>query len=104
MKSNPIPLIAALLLLSFHCLSQADSSYRLFLKGGSFIPQKNIDSTFTHEFNKRVAQLEGQSFAIIQFEHIPTVAEKQQLSNSGITLVDYIPNNAYTVTIQWLRQ
>ncbi len=100
MKSNPVPLIASFLLLSFHCLSQNDSSYRLFLKSGSLIPQKNIDSAFTQEFNKRISRTKGQSFAIMQFEHLPTTDEKQQLSKSGITLVDYIPNNAYTVSIR----
>jgi hypothetical protein len=100
MKSSPIPLIAAFLLLSFHCLSQSDSSYRLFLKSGSFIPQKNIDSAFTQDFNKRVSRITGQSFAIIQFDHIPTTAERKQLMNSGISLIDYIPNNAYTVSIK----
>ena len=94
MKSNPIPLISAFLLLSFHGLSQNDSAYRLFLKTGSFIPEKNIDSNFTKEFNQKALRIEDQSFAIIQFEHIPTVSERQQLFKSGITLVDYIPNNA----------
>ncbi|MFI5187187.1 MAG: S8 family serine peptidase [Chitinophagales bacterium] len=100
MKPNPIPLIAAFFLISFHCLSQADSANRLFLKTGSFIPEKNIDSGFTQEFNQRALRGEGQSFAIIQFEHIPTSTEKQLLLQSGITLVNYIPNNAYSVSIK----
>src|SRR5205814_699701 len=41
----------------------------------------------------------GQSFAIIQFEHIPTADERQRLLKSGITLIKYIPNNAYTASI-----
>jgi hypothetical protein len=100
MKSNPIPLISTFLLLSFHGLSQNDSVYRLLLKTGSFIPKKNIDSNFTKEYNQKALRVEGQSFAIIQFEHIPGIIEQQQLLKSGITLVDYIPNNAYTVSIK----
>ena len=99
MKCNPVPLMAAFLLFSIHCLSQNDSVHRLFLKSGSFIPQKNIDSVFTQEFNRRISRGESQSFAIIQFEHIPTADERQRLLKSGITLVNYIPKNAYTVSI-----
>jgi hypothetical protein len=100
MKSNPIPLMAAFLLLSFHALSQKDPDYRLLLKTGSFIPQKNISSDFTREFDQKALRVDGQAFAIIQFEHIPTAEERQQLLKSGITLADYIPNNAYTASIR----
>ncbi len=99
MKSNPVPLILTFLFLSTQGLSQNDSTYRLFLKTGSFVPQKNIDSILTRDFNRRAMRVEGQSFAILQFEHIPTADEQLQLSKSGITLGSYIPNNAYAVSI-----
>jgi hypothetical protein len=70
------------------------------LKSGSFVPQKNIDSATARQFNQRASRNEGQSFAIIQFEHIPTSDERDQLSRAGITLVDYIPGNAYTASIK----
>jgi hypothetical protein len=100
MKSHPLPLIAAFLLLSFHALSQKEPDYRLLLKSGSFIPQKNISTGAAQEFNQKALRVEEQSFAIIQFEHIPTPDERQQLLKSGITLLAYIPNNAYTVSIK----
>src|SRR5258706_16173583 len=100
MKSNPLPLIAAFLLLSFHASSQKDSAYRLLLQSGSFIPQKNIGPGAAQEFNRKALLVDGQSFAIIQFDHIPTSDERQQLLKSGITLLNYIPNNAYTVSIK----
>ena len=100
MKAHPLPLIAALLLFSLPALSQQDSAYRLFLKSGSFIPQKNISSDATQTFNSKALRLEGQSFAIIQFDHVPSPDERQHLVKAGITLVDYIPNNAYTVGIK----
>src|SRR5215813_12993358 len=99
MKAYPLPLIAALLLLSLPALSQQDSAYRLFLRSGSFIPQKNIDSSSAQEFNRKTFRVNGQSFAIIQFEHIPNADERQRLLKSGITLLNYIPNNAYTASI-----
>jgi hypothetical protein len=100
MKAHPIPLITALLLLCLSALSQKDSDYRLFLKSGTFIPSKNITQDFAQEFNHKTLRTGDQSFAIIQFEHIPDANERQQLLKSGITLIDYIPNNAYTVSIK----
>jgi hypothetical protein len=100
MKARPLPLITALLLFSITALSQKDSAYRILLKSGSFVPSKNIDSNFANEFNRRASRLEGQSYAIIQFEHIPTANEQQLLLKSGIALINYVPNNAYTVSIR----
>src|SRR6266481_3278196 len=99
MKAHPLPLIAALFLFTLPALSQQDSAYRLFLKSGSIIPKRNIDSGATRQFNGRTLHARGQSFAILQFEHIPTDEERQVLLKSGITLVDYIPNNAFTASI-----
>jgi hypothetical protein len=51
MKIRPVVLIFVLVVFSLHALSQQDSAYRLFLKNGSFIPQKNINADFVREFN-----------------------------------------------------
>src|SRR4029079_12965037 len=37
--------------------------------------------------------------AVLQFESLPTEAMKKHLSENGIELLEYIPDNAYTVTI-----
>jgi hypothetical protein len=100
MKIRPVLLIITLAVFSLSALSQRDSAYRLFLKNGWVIPQKNISADLTREFNRRSLQFEGRSFAIIQFEHIPTAEERQQLLNGGVSLLDYIPNNTYTVSIR----
>jgi hypothetical protein len=47
----------------------------------------------------RAFRARGKTFAIIQFEKIPTIEERKQLQQSGIELLDYIPGNAYSVTI-----
>ena len=99
MKARPLPLMTALLAFSISALSQQDSAYRLMLKTGAFIPKKNISSNLVNEFNRKVLRIQGQSFAIIQFEHIPTTAERVQLLKSGVLLMDYIPNNTYTVSM-----
>src|SRR4030095_7302163 len=100
MKIRPVLAISVFVLFSLHALSQQDSAYRLLLKNGSFIPPKNISADFVREFNLRSSRFEGRSFAVIQFEHIPTLAERQQLLNAGISLLDYIPSSTYTVSIK----
>ena len=100
MRFNPIPLIATLLLLSFRGFSQKDSTFPLFLKSGSVVPQKNVDSAGIFDFNRRASRIKGQAFAVIQFEHLPSDEEKRQLSEAGITLLNYIPKNSYTASIK----
>ena len=100
MKIRKVLSITALVILSLHGISQQDSAYRLFLKNGSLIPPKNINADFAREFNRRSIRFEGQAFAILQFEHIPTKEEQLQLLGAGITLLDYIPNNTYTISIK----
>lgn len=99
MKLNPIPVIAVLLLLSCSLAAQDDPRYSLLLKSGSFIPEKNITAEKLDLFNRTASRTIGITFAVIQFEQIPTEAERKQLQQAGIELLDYIPNYAYTATI-----
>lgn len=100
MKPNPLPLIAALFLFSLNAFSQKDSSYTLLLKSGPVTPQKNISAAFLDQFNRNMQWVDGQSFAVIQFDDLPAETERQKLLQAGIELLDYIPNNAYTVSIK----
>jgi len=99
MKPNPIPLITICLLVGFSSLAQDGNRYNLLLKTGTIIPEKNITAEKLNQFNRNAARTGEKTFAIIQFEQLPTENEKQQLRQSGIELLDYIPNNAYTVII-----
>jgi hypothetical protein len=99
MKPNPIPVIAAMLLLSLSSAGQNDYRFNLLLKSGDFIPEKNITAEKLDQFNRTAARTSGQSFAIIQFEQIPSQQQRELLSQQGVVLLDYIPNNAFTVTI-----
>ncbi len=100
MKPNPIPVIAAFLLMSFSLAAQGDQPYSLLLRSGSFVPEKNITAESIDRFNNKALRLAGKTFAIIQFEQILSITQKEQLQQAGIELLDYIPNNAYTVTIE----
>lgn len=96
---NPIPLIAGMLCLGLALQAQEVSRYTLKLNSGSFIPASNISADQLSRFQQQAAKTSGKSFAVIQFEKIPTEAQKQQLKQAGIQLLDYIPDNAYTATI-----
>lgn len=99
MRIYPIPLIAVWLLSCISAMAQPDNRYALLLKSGTEFPSKNILPSRIDSLNNRTARSGGKTFAIIQFEQLPTTADKQQLLQAGIELLDYIPNNAYTVTI-----
>ena len=99
MRFNPIPLITCCLLISFNTWAQTDLRRNLLLKSGTITPVKNITPEAINTFNRNVSTAQEKKFAVIQFEQIPTEAVKQQLKQQGIELLDYIPNNAYTVTI-----
>ena len=100
MSRNPIPLLTVLLCATIFASAQKPGDYRLLLKSGVITPEKNISSTVTETFNRRALPVMGKRFTVIQFDHIPTSEERFQLSQSGIELLDYIPNNAYTATIR----
>ena len=99
MKFNPVPVLAALLLLSSSVIAQQDDPFKLLLKTGTIIPEKNITADKINEISRKSPQTNGKSFLIIQFEKIPGETERRRLQLAGIELLDYIPKNAYTATV-----
>jgi hypothetical protein len=97
MKLNRLTLLSLLLLFSPALFAQAD--YSLHLKNGFVTLQPNIRKAIIDTFNLKAKLFQHKTFAILQFESIPTEATKKLLSANGIELLEYIPNNAYTVTI-----
>lgn len=99
MRLNPIPLIAVLSLICITTGAQQKEPYSLLLNSGAFVPPKNITVEKIDSINRIASRIRQKSFAIIQFETLPTDEKRRQLSQSGIELLDYVPNNAFTVTI-----
>ncbi len=99
MKFQSLPLLTALLFISFSAVTQNQNQFKLQFNSGAKIPQQNISADNIYEFNKKVNRINGKAFTVIQFEKIPTEAERKQLFQSGIQLHDYISGNAYTATI-----
>ncbi|MBL0234989.1 MAG: S8 family serine peptidase [Chitinophagaceae bacterium] len=99
MKPNPISLLAAVLLLPLISLAQVPVSQKLLLRTGTIEPVPNISQDKLDAQHNRSSKLEGKRFAILQFDKIPTESEKITLKENGIELLEYVPDNAYTVTI-----
>jgi hypothetical protein len=99
MRIHPNPLIALLLLLSINLFGQQEASKPILLRSGAFFPIKNISEAGVNDFNQQAAKINGLSFAVIQFDKIPEAKDFQMLQAAGITLLDYLPQNAYTVSI-----
>ena len=94
MKLNRL-LLFVLLFLSSYAFSQS-----VQLRSGSFQPAFNLRKGVIDTFNTAAKRISEQAFAVIQFSRMPTAAEQKQLLASGITLLDYLPQYAYTVSIK----
>ena len=99
MKLHPIPLAGFLLLLHFASQCQVSSRYDLLLKSGSYLPAENINVDRVSTFNLTASRSFGKTFAIIQFQELPTLSQRQALQTAGIELLEYLPNYAYTASI-----
>lgn len=97
MKLNRLFLLSVLLCFSSLIFAQVDNS--IHLKTGLVKKQANIQKSVVDSFNLRAIRFQQKTFAVLQFENIPDEATKKMLSANGIELLEYIPNNAYTVTI-----
>ncbi|HKC35870.1 MAG TPA: hypothetical protein VKB95_07395, partial [Chitinophagaceae bacterium] len=99
MRIHPIPITILFCLYSFVSYSQKDTSVALQLRSGKVYSEKNITPETAKNFSERLQKVNGKSFAVLQFDELPTEATKQQLANSGIQLLEYFPDKAYTVCI-----
>ncbi|RYF77541.1 MAG: hypothetical protein EON98_16300, partial [Chitinophagaceae bacterium] len=94
MKYNQL-LLLALLLLSSSLFAQT-----IQLRSGTFQPANNIRQEVIDSFNRSVDRVDGQAFSVIQFKTIPSAEEQKALLANGITLLDYIADNTYAVSIK----
>ena len=99
MRIHPIPFTILLCLFSHLSFSQKDTGNRLQLRNGDVLTEKNITTEQVKAFSERLQKINGKSFAVLQFDQLPTETNKQQLAASGIQLLEYLSNNAYTICI-----
>src|SRR6187399_2698393 len=98
MRIHPIPITILLCLFSIISFSQ-DTSSALQLRSGKVFPEKNITQEKVKTFTEQLQKINGKSFAVLQFEQLPSESSKQDLAASGIQLLEYISGNAYTICI-----
>ena len=99
MRIHPIPITILFCLFSIISFSQKDESSALQLRSGKIYTEKNITQENVKSFTDRLQKINGKSFAVLQFEQIPSEIKKQELAASGIQLLEYISGNAYTICI-----
>ncbi len=94
----------ARLLLSFFLLFSsysllAQKPVPIFLKESTLRINPNINEAVIDSFNKTASRANNKAFALLQFDRIPSEEIKKSLAENGIFLLDYIPDNAYTASI-----
>ncbi|HYO22020.1 MAG TPA: S8 family serine peptidase, partial [Flavisolibacter sp.] len=89
-----------LLLLVLLCCSLNLLAQTVQLRTGAFQPVANLRKESIDSFNKTAVRTDGQALATIQFSRIPTAAEQKMLFMNGVQLLDYLPENSYTVSIK----
>ena len=99
MRIHPIPFTILLCLFSIFSFSQKDTSSALQLRSGKIFTEKNITQENVKSFTEQLQKINGKSFAVLQFEQLPSESKKQELAASGIQLLEYISGNAYTICI-----
>jgi hypothetical protein len=72
----------------------------VFLRSGSVEPPANISKKVVDSFNTTAKRIANEAFAVIQFNHIPSTSARKALAVNGIELLDYLPQNSYTVSIR----
>lgn len=98
MKLNRYLLGAALLFSCTISIAQKGSQ-GILLKTGAIYLTENITPSNLDSFNAKAVRYNRKTFALLQFESLPTEQIRKHLSSNGIELLDYIPHNAYTVSI-----
>jgi len=68
-------------------------NYSIQLQSGSFTPEKMVVAGSDREL------IAGRYYRILQFSKMPADEERLKLEKKGIRLLEYIPNNAFIVSI-----
>jgi subtilisin family serine protease len=88
---------AVLFILCFYVFTvNAQNNKEILLKSGNYTLESNIDKIIANSNPYTQSELvNGNYYRIIQFKTIPNQIQKKILKNSGVTLLNYIPKNAF---------
>src|SRR6187431_632118 len=87
MRIHPIPFTILFCLFSIFSFSQRDTSFALQLRSGKIFTEKNITQENVKSFTERLQKVNGKSFAVLQFEQLPSDSRKQELAAAGVQLL-----------------
>lgn len=93
-------LFASTLLAGNIGIAQVTPTHTIHLKAGDINTSANATAWFAASREKRIGNKEPVQ-ALIQFDKIPTAQQIQILKQNGITLYDYLPDNAYNAIIDY---
>ena len=80
--------------------AQNNRAYSLYLKSGTIAPVPGLELARKRQEGKlRVAGGNDFKFVLIQFFDIPGEAQVRRLKDAGISLLDYVPEKAYTAVV-----
>ncbi|MCD4690832.1 S8 family serine peptidase, partial [bacterium] len=90
MKTSPLGfiLLSLVVLVAFAATALSASPYDIELMSRTFEPTSVLRSN------------EEDVHVVIQFNDVPTLAEREELASRGITLLDYVPNYAWTASVK----
>lgn len=97
--STKFILLTSILFLTVCYVTNAQSNRVVHLKSGDVIPIENV-KTFSSSaaiFQENIFQ--GKSYLVFQFAGAIREDDKKNLINLGISIVDYIPDNSYVVSV-----
>ena len=95
MRYKLLPFAFSLFVLS----AVAQNDYRLLLQSGTMQTNANTASFVNEPIVDQQDVFNGYYYRLIQFNSIPTVAEKNKISQAGLQLLNYIPRNAFITAI-----
>jgi len=103
MKHLPSLGLAALLglapLLASAQPAQPAGRYAIQLAAGPVTPAANFADWLRQPATAPTDAWQGQVFRLLQFEQLPTEAQKATLAAAGVRLLDYLPRNTWTAVL-----
>jgi hypothetical protein len=88
--------ICALVLFAFGFLfasaQQVNKNYSILFKSGVVQLQPNVDAFSTNDDLNQFPVFNQRIYALLQFNNVPTIEQRQAIEASGIHLLDYIPH------------
>ncbi|MEP7263292.1 MAG: S8 family serine peptidase [Bacteroidota bacterium] len=89
-----------LMLAACFIFMQSDAqNNRLLLQSGTMLPGNNVSQFIADDSPVQQEIFNGYYYRIIQFNSIPTSAEKEVMAHTGLVLMNYFPDKAFVTAI-----